>query len=444
MATSAWFLLVGGLLLAMGLTSDFLKRLPVTNAMVYLAAGVIIGPTALNLFHFNPLEQSALLERITEMVVLLSLFTAGMKMPVPVDIKRWRFSIFLAVLGLAITVVLVAGFGYYALGLPIGAALLLGGLLAPTDPVLATDVQVRHAGDRDRLRFGLTCEAGINDGTAYPVVMLSLGLLGLHELGGGFRWLGVDLLWVTIGGVAIGVAAGTLLAWGVWTLRRKRPEIRLMDDFVGLGLIGFVYGISLLVEAGGFLAVFSAAIALRQTERRLLGQAPEPSRLQTGQAGVVAETGVPGRLTDGSLHFKEQLERLSVVVLILIIGGTLFLSSWSWRAVGLAAFLFLVARPAGVMISALGTRTPARHRRMAAWFGVRGIGSLYYLMFAIQSGLPEELALELIHLTLVVVTLSIVVHGISVRPAMMHYAGRVDAVRAPKKQPVEAAAQPPD
>ncbi|PWG61231.1 cation:proton antiporter [Spiribacter halobius] len=427
MATSAWFLLVGGLLLAMGLTSDFLKRLPVTNAMVYLAAGVVIGPMALNLFHFNPLEQSALLERITEMVVLLSLFTAGMKMPVPVDMKRWRFSILLAVLGLAITVILVAGFGYYALGLPVGAALLLGGLLAPTDPVLATDVQVRHPGDRDRLRFGLTCEAGINDGTAYPVVMLSLGLLGLHELGGGFHWLGVDLLWATVGGVAIGVVAGTLVGWGVWALRRRNPEIRLMGDFVGLGLIGFVYGVSLLVDAGGFLAVFAAAIALRQTERRLLGRVSERFRL-----------------TDGSLQFKEQLERLSVVVLILIIGGTLFLNSWSWRAVGLAAFLFLVARPAGVIISALGTRTPARHRRMAAWFGVRGIGSLYYLMFAIQSGLPEDLALELIHLTLVVVTLSIVVHGVSVRPALLHYAGRADAVRPPKQRAAASPAQPPE
>ncbi|MEX0731956.1 MAG: cation:proton antiporter [Aquisalimonadaceae bacterium] len=423
MTISAWFLLVGGLLLAMGLTSDFLRRLPVTSAMLYLAVGIIIGPTVLGLFHFNPLKQSALLGMITELVVLLSLFTAGIKMPVPMDMNRWRFSLLLAVVGMMVTAALVALYGYYALGLSLGAAVLLGGLLAPTDPVLATEVQVRHQGDRDRLRFGLTCEAGINDGTAYPVVMLGLGLLGVHELGGGFRWLGVDLLWATAAGVLIGIAFGVLLGKVVWALRRRYPGLQIMDDFLGLGLIGAVYGACTLVEAGGFLGVFFAAVALRQTEQRLLGRKPESTRLQAEPSGVEPATRPPARFTDGSLHFKEQLERLSVVVLILIIGGTLFLDSWSWRAVGLAAFLFLVARPIGVHVSALGTRTPVRHQRMAAWFGIRGIGSLFYLMLAIQAGIPEELALELIHLTLIVVTLSILVHGVSVKAAMERYAG---------------------
>lgn len=423
MTISVWFFLVGALLLGMGLTSDFLRRLPVTNAMVYLAVGVVIGPTVLGFFHFNPLKQSELLGMLTELVVLLSLFVAGMKMPVPVNMKRWRFSLLLATVGMVATVVLVAGFGYYALGLPLGAAILLAGLLAPTDPVLATEVQVRHPGDRDRLRFGLTCEAGINDGTAYPVVMLGLGLLGLHELGGGMRWLGVDLIWATLGGVAIGIACGYALGVAVWMLRQRWPHAQLMDEFLAFGLIGMVYGLCLLVEAGGFLAVFFAAVALRQTQQRMFGRPPEPDRLQ-GESGGDEPLRRPGAYaTDGSLFFHEQLERLSVVVLILIIGGTLFPDSWSWRAVALAGFVFLVARPAGVLISALGTRTPLLHRRMAAWFGVRGIGSLFYLMFAIQAGLPEELALELVHLTLVVVTLSIVVHGISVRPAMMRYAG---------------------
>ena len=112
-----------------------------------------------------------------------------------------------------------------------------------------------------------------------------------------------------------------------------------------------------------------------------------------------------------------------MVVLVLIIGGTLFLDSWSRRAVGLAAFVFLVAWPVGVWVSALGTRTPARDKLMAGWFGVRGIGSLFYLMFATQQGLPEELALELIHRTLIVVTLSILLHGMSVKPAMAVYGG---------------------
>ena len=122
--------------------------------------------------------------------------------------------------------------------------------------------------------------------------------------------------------------------------------------------------------------------------------------------------------SEGSLVFKEHLERLSELVLILLLGGSLFLSSWSWNAVGLALFLFVVARPISVLIGLLGTNTTWRVRGMTGWFGVRGIGSLYYLMYAIQHGLPEPLALELIQLTLIVVTLSILLHGISVKPLM--------------------------
>jgi len=105
-------------------------------------------------------------------------------------------------------------------------------------------------------------------------------------------------------------------------------------------------------------------------------------------------------------------------MLVLLIGGTLFLDSWSWRAVGLALFLFMVARPVSVLIGLLGTRTAWPIRGMVGWFGVRGIGSLYYLMYAIQHGLAEDLAMDLIQLTLIAVTLSILAHGTSVKPLM--------------------------
>ncbi|NMG42380.1 sodium:proton antiporter [Aromatoleum toluvorans] len=424
MTNAQWFLLVGGLLLAMGLTSSILKRLPVTSAIIYLAVGMLVGPTVLHLFHFNPLKQSALLEVLTEAAALISLYAAGVKMPVPVSLPRWRTPILLAFVSMAVTVGLVAAFGHYALGLPLGAAVLLGAIVAPTDPVLATDVQIRHPRDRDRLRFTLTCEAGMNDGSAFPFVMLGLGLLGLHELGQfGARWILVDVVWATLAGIALGVVAGAGLAQVGHRLRNHRTEHGLMDDFLGLGLIAVVYGISLVISAWGFLAVFFAAVALRQTERRLAGASPdEPERLQAN-GNAVGEAGYAGHMTaasvsEGSLVFKEHLERLSEVVLILLIGGTLFVDSWSWRAVSLAFFLFAVARPASVFIGLAGTRAPWNARALAGWFGVRGIGSLYYLMYAIQHGLPEKLALELIHMTLIVVTLSILCHGISVKPLM--------------------------
>lgn len=418
MTNAQWFMLIGILLLVMGLTPTILKRSPITAAIIYLAVGLLVGPSALNLFHFNPLKESALLEALTEIAVLISLFSAGVKMPAPFSIARWRAPILLATVSMTISVAMVAAFAYYVLGLPLGAGVLLGAILAPTDPVLATDVQIRHPGDRDQLRFTLTCEAGMNDGSAFPFVMLGLGLLGLHEIGDlGMRWVLVDVLWATAAGVAIGVMAGIALAHLSSKLRRSRERHRLLDDFLGLGLIGIVYGATVMLNAWGFLAVFFAAVALRQTELKLAKAIP--AALETAPASPDAEA--LATVSEGSLIFKEHLERLSELVLVLLVGGMLFLTSWSWQAVGLAMFLFLIARPVSVLFGLLGTGTAWRIRSMTGWFGVRGIGSLYYLMFAIQHGVPEPLALRLIELTLIVVTLSILAHGVSVKPLMGYF-----------------------
>ncbi len=430
-----WFLLVGGLLLFMGLTSSRLKLLPVTPAIIYLAAGLLVGPTVLNLFHFNPLKESALLEVLTEVAVLISLFSAGVKMPVPFNITRWRTPMLLATVSMTASVALVAVFAYYVFGLPPGACVLLGAIVAPTDPVLATDVQIRHPGDPDQLRFTLTCEAGMNDGSAFPFVMLGMGMLGPPGVGEtGMRWALLDVVWATAAGILLGIVVGVLLAQLIWKIRGRQRDRDLMDDFLGLGLIGVVYGLSVLVNAWGFLAVFFAAVALHQTELKLAGAvrykqdrpkpmpAFDPAAPQGGPAtpDTVVESAAepPETVSEGSLVFKEHLERLSEVILILLVGGMLFIDSWSWRAVGFALFLFLVARPASVMLGMLGSGASWRMRGMTGWFGVRGIGSLYYLMYAIQHGLPEPLALQFIQLTLIVITLSIVAHGISVKPLM--------------------------
>jgi sodium/hydrogen antiporter len=233
----------------------------------------------------------------------------------------------------------------------------------------------------------------------------------------------VDVLWATISGVTIGVAAGVALAHVGWKLRSKPHEHALMDDFLGLGLIGVVYGLTVMVNGWGFLAVFFAAVALRQTELKLAKAAQvafDASKTQQALRayGIAPEPELPQTVSQGSLVFKEHLERLSEVVLVLLIGGTLFLNSWSWKAVGLALFLFVVVRPVSVIFGLLGTNTTWRIRGMTGWFGVRGIGSLYYLMYAIENGLPESLSLQLIQMTLIVVTLSILLHGTSVKPLM--------------------------
>ncbi|HJV93477.1 MAG TPA: cation:proton antiporter, partial [Azonexus sp.] len=308
---------------------------------------------------------------------------------------------------------------YYLLDMPLGACVLLGAIVAPTDPVLATDVQIRHPGDQDELRFALTCEAGMNDGSAFPFVMFGMGLLGLHEIGDtGVRWVVVDVVWATLAGIAVGVVCGTLLARLTWKIRGEQKGRELMDDFLGLGLIGVVYGISVLIDAWGFLAVFFAAVALHQTELKLAGlvrKVPEAAPVVTRPEDLPEP---PALVSEGSLVFKEHLERLSEVLLILLVGGMLFVDSWSWRAVGFATFLFVVVRPLSVLLGMAGSGASWRMRGLIGWFGVRGIGSLYYLMYVIQHGLSEALSLQLIQLTLVVVTLSILAHGASVKPMM--------------------------
>lgn len=427
MTNPQWFVLVGALLLFMGLTTSMLKRSALTAAIIYLMVGLAVGPTGFNLFHFNPLQASALLEVLTEVAVLISLFAAGVKMPAPFKWKRWKMPVLLATIGMTLTVGMIAGYSWYVLGLPLGAAILLGAILAPTDSVLASDIQVSNPDDLNRMRFTLACEAGMNDGSAFPFVMLGLGLLGLHELGEfNLHWVLVDVVWATVAGVVIGVVAGTLLGRLSWKLRRDPYRHELMDDFIGLGLIGIVYGACVLISAWGFLAVFFAAVALRQTEQKLATAThvftPEFTvmgtieNVATTDSDPFAESEPPPTLSEGSLVFNEHLERLSVVLMILLLGGTLFIDSWTWEAVGLSLFLFIVARPVSVVICQLGSKTPWRIRALTGWFGVRGIGSLYYLMYAIQHGLPEPLALQLIQLTLIVVTLSIVLHGISVKP----------------------------
>ena len=429
MTTTDWFLLIGFLMLARGLAATTISRLPVTSAIVYLLAGVVLGPVVLNVFRFDPIHNSRVMETLTEIAVLISLFSAGVKMPVPIIFKRWSPSIRLAWLSMSITVGIVALFAYYVLGLPPGAGVLLGAILAPTDPVLATDVQVRHAGDHDTLRFTLTSEAGMNDGSGFPFVMLGLALLGVGDLdigAWGWKWALSNVLWATGAAIAIGLLGGAALGRLGWVLRNKDPKHEVLDDLVGLGLIAVVYAVSDLVHAWGFLAVFFSGLALRQTELLLAGAhknrqgllVPDDPKADPANDDTPDPETTPLTVSAEALVFKEHLERLSELTLVLLLGGMLTLSSWNWRTWGTALFLFVVARPVSVMLGLAGTGLSTRIKLIIGWFGVRGIGSMYYLMYAINHGLPTPLARDLIQITVIVVSLSIIVHGTSVKPLM--------------------------
>jgi hypothetical protein len=334
MSTNQWFLLVGLLMLAgpggdddLALAVHLGHRLPVRRDL--------LGPSFLGIFRFDPWKQSALLEMLTQ-PLLISLFSAGIKMPVPFKWARWDAPLRLAWISMTLTVAWWRC-SPTMLHLPPGAAILLGGILAPTDPVLATDVQVRHPGDKDQLRFTLTCEAGMNDGSAFPsCCWVSPCWVGdTASTARSLRWLLVDVVWATAGAVAVGVFAGAGLARLGWRLRIVEPRHDIMDDLVALGLIAVVYAVASMIKASGYLAVFFAAVALRQTELVLAG-APGPARLMepdVAKSEVAQDTETPPVVSGESLVFKEHLERLSELTLVLLLGGMISLRELPYETI---------------------------------------------------------------------------------------------------------------
>jgi NhaP-type Na+/H+ or K+/H+ antiporter len=436
MTLTIWFAIVGALFIFMALSRSVLLRLPLTTALVYLATGVVLGPLGFGLLSLDPLKDAGLLERFTEVAVLISLFTAGLQLRVPLSQKRWRLPVRLASVSMVVTVLLVTAVGVLGLGLPLGAAVLLGAVLAPTDPVLASDVTVEGPTDQDRLRFSLTGEAGMNDGSAFPFVMLGLGLLGLHELGPmGLRWLAVDVIWAVVGGLAIGGLLGTLVGHLVLYLRRAHREAVGLDDFLALGLIASSYGAALLASSYGFLAVFAAGVALRRVEQRASGPtAPEDviadgTRADSTEDLTTHPEKAPAYMVQAVLGFNEQLERIGEVAIVVIVGGLLSEHYLSHEALWFAPLLFLVIRPIAVAVGLLGTRMPPLQWGFMSWFGIRGIGSIYYLMYALEHGVSGPVADQLAGLTLTIVAVSAVVHGVSVTPLMAHYRRLTDRAR---------------
>jgi sodium/hydrogen antiporter len=423
----AWFLLLGTLFLCIAVLGSYLRRLPLSTTILYLAVGYALGPQGFALIRIDAIEDAPFVERVTEVAVIVSLFTAGLKLRIPMSDSRWRPPLRLAFISMTLTVAAIAVSGVFFMGLSWGAAVLLGAILAPTDPVLASDVQVEHPFDYDSLRFSLTGEAGLNDGTAFPFVMLGLGLLGLHDIGHfGVRWLLVDVLWAITGGLLIGAVLGTSVARIVLYLRRVHREATGLDDFLAIGLIGISYGTALLCHTYGFLAVFAAGLALRRVERRHMPENTdqEQSVFAPGQKDDEVATDpvkAPAAMAEAVLHFNEQLERLGELIVVVLIGAMLSWTAMLVHAAWFVPLLLLVIRPLCVEAGLLGAGVPAREKLFSAWFGIRGIGSLYYLMYALVHGVSEPDARMLIGLTLATITVSALAHGISVTPLMNLY-----------------------
>lgn len=419
----------------MALAHPLVRRLPITTTIVYLGIGIALGPLWRGVIRVDPILHAPWLHRAAEIAVVVSLFTVGMKLRLPLIDRRLRPALVLASASMIITVGLVAAAGMWLLHLPLGAAVLLGAVLAPTDPVLASDVQMKDPGDQNKLRLTLTVEGGLNDGTAFPFVMLGLGLLGLHDLGeNGWRWWVIDGAWAVLGGLGIGGAIGYGVGRLVNGLNRRSQKLITMGEYLVLGLIGASYGTAVLLHAYGFLAVFAAGVALRAVERAATEENDKIERvLARSAAGEIAATSVvndptaaPAYFAGSLLAINEQLERILEVALVIILGAVVTVSGLWFKAVWFDALwfgllLFVVIRPlAALPLLLIGRFTPFEFGAIS-WFGIRGIGSIYYLMYAIDKGLPTDIAAPITALTLSILAFSIIAHGVSVTPLLTYY-----------------------
>jgi NhaP-type Na+/H+ or K+/H+ antiporter len=398
----AFFLVAfGAVVLLTAWVPMLLKKRPISLPMICIAIGFIVAVSPLHpLVNLNPLENLYLTQRLTEFVVVVALMGAGLKLDRALSWRGWESSWRLIGIAMPLTIAGIAFSSSMVLGLSAAASLLLGAALAPTDPVLASDVQVGppQSGREDEVRFALTSEAGLNDGAAFPFVFLAIAIaLSQFSAEPVFaKWFLIDVLWKVCAGVSIGWLGGKVMGHLTFRLPDRFKLSDTQDGFVALGITCLAYGSTELLHGYGFLAVFMAAIAFRSVERR--------------------------HSYHKNLHdFSEQIERLLMMVLLVCFGaaiaeGSIF-RAMSWQVIVTAGLILFVVRPLSGWIALAGYPVPASEKAVVAFFGIRGLGSFYYMAFALGQAKFEQPQL-LWSTVCFVVLCSIVLHGVTVTPVM--------------------------
>ena len=350
----------------------------------------------------DPISRPGLWERVSEICVIVGLFGVGLRIDRLRKRALWRPTLRLLVIAMPVTIALMAWLGWWIGGMTLAGALLLGAVLAPTDPVLAGDVQVGPPleGGEHPVRFALTTEAGLNDGLAFPFVYLALAIAASGLTGAVIGdWLWRDLVYRVVVGGAGGVVVGWLLGQVLFVWPRENALAKSEAGVIALAGVLAAYGITELVEGYGFVAAFVAGVTLRRAE--------------SGHEFHV-------RLHDFLLNIEHALTSLLLVAL----GAALpvLLPALDWAGVAIALGLIFVVRPL-VAFAALHGAMKGRARLVVAFYGVRGIGSIYYLGYAgTHADLVNEPQLwAIIAFTIVASTL---VHGFTAGLAVERATGR--------------------
>lgn len=394
-------LLIGGMAFLFGSLFPLIsKRVPISLPMLQVSFGAIIGYFWLTLSFLDPLENGIIIEKLTEVVVLVSLVGAGIKIDTELAWQMWRPTVRLLLITMPICIFAMAILGYYTFGLSLGAAILLGAVLAPTDPVLASSIQVGppNTGGEDTPRFTLTSEAGLNDGLAFPFVYLAIKIAEAYSEGKRFSlemlgsWFLQDVLWQIGVGVLVGVIVGKLMAKAVFS--RHSRETVISQGYVVIALTLLSYGIAEYVHSYGFIAVFVAAFSFRRSEH------------------------------DHSYHeelhdFAEQSEGLLMSLVLVTFGmliGQGLQSNFelTWQVYIVSFVFLLIIRPLGGIIALSGLDMHRTEKYAISALGIRGIGTLYYLSYALNQGyFADEDAIKLWVVCSIVILISIFIHGLS-------------------------------
>ncbi|MFT4118373.1 cation:proton antiporter [Bradyrhizobium sp.] len=397
------------------------RRLPLSLPIVAVALGVAMSYIPGTERYAGSLFRDAVLEHLTEFVVLIALMGVGLRIERPFSWMRWNLTFRLLVIAMPLTIVAMTVLCMVLPGLPLASALLVAAALAPTDPVLAADVQVGPPGEEEggEVRFSLTSEAGLNDGLAFPFVALAIGLTGASYETLWKGWL-LIVLWKIGCGVTIGYIAGRAFGW----LTFKLPRLKLSktgDGLVAVGVTLLSYGATELAHGYGFVAVFIAAMTLRATDRG-------------------------HDFHSAMAEFSEQIERVLMVIVLVIFGDAVasgVLTALRWEDALAGAAMLLLIRPITGWIALLGNPFPAAGRALIAFFGIRGLGTFYYLAYAMNRAHFEE-APRLWALASLVVLASVILHGVTSTPVMNWVDRRRQSHKKERERPQGEGAEPGD
>ncbi len=405
----ALLVVVGLAVLASAMLPRLLSNKPLSLPMVVLALGFAAFALPLGLEPPDPIAQGPITERVTELGVIIALMGAGLKLDRPLGWRSWLSTWLLLGITMPLTIAAAALLGWWALGFVPATAMLLGAVIAPTDPVLATEMQVGAPGEgfareedvapgseEEEVPFSLTSEAGLNDGLAFPFTYaaIAMAVAGPALENWIVSWLLVDVFYKIIVGVILGVVIGWLLARTILSFPADTELVKALIGLSALAATLISYGLTEIVGGYGFIAVFVAACAMRNYERE--HEYHEPLHIITEATEMLLTAGILIALGGA------------------IAGGILAPLTWPAALVGLS-LLFLI-RPLAGAVGLLPHRSlPLRERAATSFFGIRGIGSLYYLAYAINvAEFPE--AEVLWALVAFVILVSIIVHGMAGAP----------------------------